>query len=304
MIPNGYNTIPNTQFFEDIAGGIGSTGTTYFVDANAGIDTNDGLSWEYAFKTLTVAMAASHANIAAGASGWANSNRIFYKGDNKEADAETLITLAQKTDVIGVGSYDHRPRPVLIGNHVIGAGAYMGTRFINMGFQSPAAGGAIMTVPTTTSGLEFIGCTFDGSSAVVATIGLLATAVEMLKISGCRFIGAFSAAAISIGAGESNGLLIENNVIQSAARGILVSATMTASIRDAIIKGNDFDIGTFVVDDTGGNKVVVIENRGRSAANGSLDETFVCSAARSCNNIITCSAGTQSIYPPIAAIPA
>ena len=303
-IPNGYNTAPGFMAVDAITGGLNTIGDVFFVDANAGVDTNDGLTWESAFKTLAVAITANNASIAAGASGWANRNRIYYKGDNKEADAETLITLPNKCDVVGVGSYDHRPYPVLIGNHVIGAGAYMGTRFFNVGFKSPAAGGAIFTVPTTTSGLKFYKCFIDGSSTIVATYGLVATAVEQLEIIECEFIGLFSAAAISIGAGESNGLRILDNIIQSTAIGIKVSATMTASVRDALIGRNVFDVGTLCVDDTSGAKVRVFENRGRTAANGSIDETLVCTAALSCNNIITCSAGTQSIYPPIAAIPA
>jgi hypothetical protein len=279
-------------------------GEDFYVNVNAGVDTNSGKSKVTALKTLAAAIVLSNASIAAGAYGWAARNRIFFEGDNNEAAKETLITLPNKCDVIGVGSYDHRPYPMMIGNHVIGAGAYMGTRFINMGFKSLAAGGAIFTVPGTTSGLKFINCFIDGSSTTVATYGIVATAVEQLEIIDCEFIGLFSAAAISIGAGESNGLRIMNNIIQSAAIGVKVSATMTASVRDAIIAYNLFDVGTLCVDDTSGAKVRVFENRGRTAANGSIDETLVCTAALSCNNIITCSAGTQSIYPPIAAIPA
>ncbi len=303
-IPNGYNTAPGFMAVDAITGGLNTIGDVFFVDANAGVDTNDGLTWESAFKTLAVAITANNASIAAGASGWANRNRIYYKGDNKEADAETLITLANKCDIIGVGSFDAKPYPVLIGNHVIGAGAYMGCRFINMGFRSPAAGGVIFTVPTTTSGLEFLNCEFMGDSTVKATKGILATAVERLKIKGCRFVGAFSTSAIEIGAGESNGMLIEDSLIESAAAGIVISATMTATLRDAIVQRNVFDVGTLCLTDGGGGVVKVFENRGRTASNGSIDETLVCTAALSCNNIITCSAGTQSVYPPIAAIPA
>jgi hypothetical protein len=302
--PNGYNTVPHDLYLEQLAAASNAVGNNYYVDANYGSNSNDGLSWDKCFKTLTYAMAVSHANIAAGASGWANRNRIFYKGDNDEASAETLITLAQKTDIIGVGSYDHNPFPILIGNHVIGAGAFMGCRFINMGLQSLAAGGVILTLPTTVSGFELLNSFVIGSSAVVATKGILATASEMLKIKGTRFIGKFSNAAIEIGAGASNGLLIEGNHIESAAKGIEISGTMTCALRGGFIKDNYFDVGTFAVNDNAGNKVAVSGSRGRTASNGSIDETLVCSAALSNNNILTCSAGTQSIYPPIAAIPA
>lgn len=301
------NFIRNPQMrdgFNGVFGGLDSEyKRTFYVDVNAGTTGGDGSSWGSAMKTLTVALAASKADIAASARGWAGRNRIFYQGDNDEAHKETLTTLADKTDIIGVGSYDHNAYPMLVGAHVI-AGAFMGCRFINMGFKSLAAGGVIFTLVTAQSGIEFINCNFNGDSTVAGTIGLLATAVEQLKVSGCRFKGAFSTAAIQLGAGATNGLLIEKNLIQSAAKGIEISATLTAVYRDAIIKDNDFDVGTFVINDNAGGVVKAINNRGVTASNGSLDETWVVAAAKSNNNIITCAAGTQSIYPPIAAIPA
>jgi parallel beta-helix repeat protein len=275
-------------------------GKRYYVDVNFGSDSNNGSSFEKPFKTLVAAIVASNANIALNSKGWAARNQIFFKGDNAEASKETLTTLPNKCDVIGVGSYDHRPFPMLIGNHVIGAGAYMGTRFVNMGFKSLAAGGAIFTVPTTTSGLQFIGCSFDGSTAVVATKGIVATAVEMLKIKGCRFIGAFSTDAIEIGAGESNGLLIEDNIIQSGAAGIVISSTMTCSVRDAIIRNNTFDVATITVNDASG-KVLICGNRGRSAGNGKLASTLVFGTSMAVDNQFAHAAG-NSIYPVQVAI--
>ncbi len=50
--------------------GINTPGKVYYVEGNAGDDDNDGLTWNTAYKTLAVAMAASHANIAASSSGW------------------------------------------------------------------------------------------------------------------------------------------------------------------------------------------------------------------------------------------
>jgi len=57
MLPDGYNTVPSSRYYEDIAAGVGSIGVTFYVDGNAGNDANDGLSWEYAFKTLSAALA-------------------------------------------------------------------------------------------------------------------------------------------------------------------------------------------------------------------------------------------------------
>jgi len=67
----------------DLYGGLGLPaiqGTVYYVEGNAGLDTQDGLSWDKAFKTLAVALAASHANIArADERGYAARNTIFVK---------------------------------------------------------------------------------------------------------------------------------------------------------------------------------------------------------------------------------
>ena len=293
----------NERIVIDVAGNLypqAGYNKSYYVDVNAGVNTNDGLSWSTPLKTLAPAIVLNNANIASGAVGWAARNAIYFKGDNNEASKETLITLPNKCDVIGVGSYDHKPYPEMIGNHLIGAGAYMGTRFINMGFRSLAAGGVIMTVPTTTSGLAFIGCHFDGSTAVVATIGLLATAVEMLSVVGCTFKGGFSTTAIDIGAGESNGLLIRDNIIGSAKKGIRVSSTMTCSVRQAYIMNNMFNCaGTvasgIIIDDASG-KIVIAGNRGRSGGDGKLASTLVSGTGMAVDNQFSHAAG-NSIYP-------
>jgi hypothetical protein len=272
---------------------------TYYVDVNAGADTNSGLSWTKALKHISPAIVLSNAAIAAGSKGWAARNRIFFKGDNNETDKETLITLPNKCDVIGVGSYDHRSYPVMIGNHVIGAGAYMGCRFINMGFKSLAAGGAIFTVPTTTSGLQFINCFFDGSTATAGTIGISLTAVELARIEGCEFIGAFSTAAIAIGAGESNGLVIRNNTILGAVNGITIASTMTTSVRGAIVDGNKIDVTTLGINDEA-DKAVISNNNINSAGGNGWAACAHFSIVRGSNNFITTANGVCYRVPLVA----
>ena len=295
-LPDGYNTTPNTEFFEEISAGIKSVGTVYYVEANAGNDSNDGLSWENAFKTLTVALLASHTDIASGSTGWASRNRIFYKGDNAEASAEDIVTLAQKTDVIGVGSYDHNPRPMLIGNHTV-VGSYMGTRFFNMGFRCPAAGGVIVTIPTTCSGVEFHGCVFSGRNTTPATKGLLATAVEQLKVIGCKFVGKFSNTAIDIGAGASNGLRFEDNDIESGAKGITISSTFTCAAEIGKILRNKIYATTLTIDENS-DKVVIEGNRMVTLAADTLSLIIDYNDALACDNMITDATVTAN-YPTI-----
>ena len=107
--------------------------TIYYVDGNFGSDNQGGTGgWYNAKQTLSAALAASHADIASGAEGWAARNVILCKGDALDED---LVLLAQKTDVIGLGSYNANQKCGLIGNHVPTTNDAYGTRFYNFWFQ-------------------------------------------------------------------------------------------------------------------------------------------------------------------------
>lgn len=300
-IPNGWNTAPNGMYFEDISAGIGSIGTTYYVDCNAGDDDLDGLSWETAVKTLSVALALSHAKIAADSTGWASRNRIFFKGDQTAtAEGEDLTALAQKTDIIGVGSTDWKAKPQLIGNHVIGnTTSYMGCRFINMMFKGPVlVGGDIFTM-TSQHGIEFIGCEFMGDSTTPATGAIIATACVGLKVNGCIFKGAYSDAVIEIGAGQADDMWITNNVIQGANMGVDISGSATfAAGKYGLIKDNVFSTTLACINDAEG-KSYVIGNRGiTAAAKGSgLAGAVVCTAGLAQDNRFSTSDANNVIYP-------
>jgi hypothetical protein len=134
------NYIDNLGMGVESRGAIG--GTVYYVEGNAGNDSKDGRSIDSAFKTLAKALAVSHANMAQ-RSRWAKRNTIYCFGDSFE---ETLTKLAQKTDVVGLGSCDYLHTARLIGAHTIAATGYDGFRWINMGFKSPAGGGDIFSV--------------------------------------------------------------------------------------------------------------------------------------------------------------
>lgn len=269
---------------------------TYYVDGNAGLDTNNGLAWTSAFKTLAVAMAASHASIAASSLGWAARNRIFVKAD---ATTETLVKFAQKTDVIGVGSMDWRSKASIIGNHVIPTTiSYQGCRFINMEFQSPAAGGDIITM-TSQHGIEFIGCSFRGNSTTAATAAIIATDCVDLKIVDCDFTGAFSDAVIELGAGQADGFRVERCFIQGANMGIDIPATVTmAANKLGLIKDNVISSTLACINDALGT-TFVINNRLRTAANkgSAMAGCIVCGITYAQDNRCTTGDANNVVYP-------
>lgn len=283
------------NIIEALTSGQYSNGQTYHVDGNAGNDNNNGLTWATAMKTVAVAMAASHANIAASSIGWAARNRIFIKGDSF---VENLTTLAQKTDIIGVGSCDHLPAARIIGNHPIGAAAYYGCRFINVMFQGGSGGGDIFTIPSTTSGLAFLGCYFDGSTTTPCTGAIIATNSIHLTIKGCYFDGPFSDAVIELGAGDSHHLVIEGNIIQGANEGISIDSGLLTIYKQAWIKDNVIKTTLACINDASG-KIVIVGNRGATlAARGlHLAGAVVGNVALSSDNIFTCSDGNNIEWP-------
>lgn len=283
--------------------GVGAK-TVYFVDCNCGSDGNGGTSWDDALKTLTKAMELSHADIASGAYGWAARNAIYVRADQtKDADGEDFTKLAQKTDIIGVGSVDHLMGARIIGNHAIGTTSYMGCRFINMIFKAPAAGGDLFTIPTQQSGITFENCTFDATSTAAAGGAIIATAVDSLTIKNCLFMGQFADAVIEIGAGESNSLLIENNIIEGAEVGIEFNASATCAARAGRILNNTINTTKECVKDASGkfyvhNNTVVTGNAKGIAGAGAI----VAGAKMMLQNHAAASDATGLIIPANASL--
>lgn len=292
MIPNGYNTAPNTQYFQAIAAGVGSVGTTYYVDCNSGNDANDGSSWENAFKTLAPAIAASHARIAADSTGWASRNRIFIKGDSFE---ENLTAFPQKTDIIGVGSCDFIPKAKIIGYHKP-ATAVMGCRWFNVAFQYFGAK-PIVDLITGNHGAAFVGCDFIGDSTTTKCV--LSTNNADIRIEGCQLYGngtTIPAIGIEIAGTTHNvNAKIVGNFIHAAV-GISVAANGKTSgglIADNYIRSTGLAI------DENSDLMLVVNNRWvSSAGNGSAD-TCDLELVNCVGNILTTANGTCYAYPGI-----
>lgn len=275
--------------------GYDGSGTAYFVDNNFGLDSNDGSSWERPFKTLAKAVTISNLDIARGSDRWARRNAIYYAADTETAD---LVAFPNKCDVIGVGSYDANTKPGITGNHVpVNSGNY-GTRFINIWFKAPADAAPIVTLASTTSGCQFINCTF--SATATTTIGIQATASPFLKVIGCRFEGAFVTSYMTFGTGEAGGTEILNNTMfDSAASGIVAGSGMTSSWA-SLIDGNTISAATLVINDDSNTTGLffVTNNRLISAADSTT--LFVAgidiNLARAAGNYFTAK-DVATIYP-------
>ena len=257
--PNGISSfgIPITG-----ASRIDPSGTVYFVDGNYGNDGNDGLSWDSPFKTLAIAFAICHADIARGSDRWARRNTIFIAGDRF---VETLKIAPQKTDIIGVGSCDNFPRVCIRGNHAP-VNAATGTRWFNVQFE-PTTAAVIMTLTNATTGMEFHNCEFQAWGAATATTAIKETAHPWLKVIGCSFDGAFSDTVIDIAAGDVSGMVIRDNSIMGGAQnGIEVTGTTTIGHgKIGLIANNLIQVAGFVISDGNDNTFNVMGNRGISA---------------------------------------
>ena len=268
----------------------------FYVDNNSTNTVNDGATWATAFLTLTPAMAAAAAYIASGGKA-ARRPRIFVAGDSLTED---LTTLAPKTDIIGVGQCDgFGPGARILGNHVIGAGAYPGTRFFNLAFKDNDATGTIFTVPGTTSNLEFHNCDFLSGTASVVAVKL--TGVTDAWIQACRFIGSWvsswSTAALSL-LGACHRLRVEYNHFgntHATGVGALIDAGFTAN-GFARFERNIFNTTAMAYNDAAA-AVSAINNVFIVGTAKAVNTSIVYSAAKSAGNLITGSDG--AIHAPV-----
>ena len=280
------------------AGSMEPYGKIYYVDGNRST-SGDGTTWLKAMTTLSEALAASHANIALSGyehRNWAGRNTIFVKADSI---TENLVLFADKTDVIGVGAKDSYDMPCIVGNHVPTNG--MSTRFFNVQFRGAlAAGGDIITLASTSSGIVFNGCHFNGWSTTVSTGGIIAVASPGLRIENCKFLGGNSDAAIDLGAGNGNGTMITGNFIHATGDGITVASTFTCTNEQAFIDNNVIRAATICIDDDSDTFVVTNNTLISAADNDTIGNVIDSNAKLAAGNIVTGDSSTQT--HPFAAV--
>lgn len=235
--PSLVNYIDNLGMGVEERGALG--GTVYYVEGNAGNDAWDGLSVDYPFKTLAKAISVSNIDINRRGR-WAKRNTIYLFADTTTED---LVVFPNKCDVVGCGSYDANTKPGITGHHVPANSGNYGTRFYNVWFKAKVAAGPIVTLANTTSGCQFIGCTFDGSVGTV-TLGIQQTASPFMKVIDCDFFGPFATGYILQGTGESAGTVIEGCRMSGSSGYGIKNVTGTTSLYPSYIKDNVIAVST------------------------------------------------------------
>ena len=281
---NGYFVGPNGQ--ETSFLGDGGLYTAFYVDGNAGRDSNNGKSWNKAVKTIAKAIALADDDIAV-TNHWDRRNRIYVNGG---AYTESLIRFPEKTDIIGVGITDFLAKAKITGVQVPATGV-MGCRWHNIAFQNVTAAETVK-LATGNHGAGFYNCDFLGNGTT--TIGLLSTNNVDLTVENCRFYGNGDAnlkqlIGISIaGTTQNSNLRIVGNWI-NAAVGITVADSNVVS---GLIANNFLDVTTLAIDENA-DLCLVVGNRWISAA--VVASSYDLAVTKTVDNIATGSDDTKTV---------
>lgn len=291
LVVGGGRATRNVSDFLSTNEYFGPKGGVYYVDGNVAA-TGTG-SPDHPYATLAEAIAASDAVISSSTKRWwARRNRIYFCGD---ALAEDLVKFPTKCDVIGCGSYDGNTQAGLYGHHAPVGESY-GTRFYNVHFKAKAHASPVITLTNATSGLQLHGCTIDGTLGTM-TIGIQATASPFLIVDDCDFVGTFVTSYITFGAGESGRTrIINNRMLGTAAKGIVVGGTATASWTN-LIQGNTI-IATGQPIDDDADIFSVVNNRLITDINiGTTTDGYDFDLSMACGNILTGLNGVAASVP-------
>lgn len=274
------------------AGTKGGAPSIFYVDGNV-VSSGNGLSWLSAVKTLTEGLAMAHAYMStSGNRAWAHRATVYCCGDTL---AENLVILAEKTDIIGVGSNSGFKKCPLYGNHVPVTTNCWGTRWYNMDFGS-ATQGILWTLTSISGGIEFNGCQFQ-SRGPAHTIAVKATAIGFLTIQDCDFAAApadFSTVGIEILAGDAADTIIRNNLIVGAI-GVRINASTTATAGHIWINNNVIRTSGETITDNS-SLAIVTNNQLITAANtGTTTAGYTGNLALWANNLLTGSTKTDQI---------
>ena len=266
--------------------GDGDLFTAFYVDGNAGSDSDDGKSWATAVKTVAQGIALSDDDIAKTNHG-DRRNRLYINGG---AYTESLVRFPEKTDIIGVGVTDYIGKAKLIGVQVPTT-AVSSCRWINMAFQNVTAAETVK-LAAGNHGASFINCDFLGNGTT--TVGLKVSDSFHLEVNGCEFYGngddnLKQLIGISIaGTTNNQNIRIVNNYI-NAAVGITIADSNNVS---GVIDNNVLDVTTLAIDENA-DLMIVSNNTWISAA--VVASSYDLAVTKSVNNLATGSDATRAV---------
>ena len=268
---------------------------TWYVDGNVRY-TGDGKTWDTAFKTLVEGLAIAHAYQSTSANrAWCHRSTIYVADDDSTAD---MTALAQKTDVIGVGSYDSWKKPRVYGYHVVAARTsttdYMGCRFFNCYFIDPTSSGILFDIPVNQTGIEFHNCIFRRGSH---TIGIRAAGAYGLRIIGCDFKPTTSGVGFSTAAIQINTPFHTLQIIGNKIYGAIGIDCNSGSCRDSWVTDNFIKSIGMAIDDES-DDLNIIDNRWISGA--VVASSHDLNVANAVGNIATGSDSTATV--PLAVV--
>lgn len=273
------------------AGTKGGAPSVFYVDGNV-VSSGNGLSWTSAFKTLTEGLVAAHAYMStSGNRAWAHRATVYACGDTLTED---LVILAEKSDVIGVGTNSGFDKCGLTGNHVPVTTNCWAVRFYNFHFRATTAG-IIWDLTAPSHGIKFFNCEFAGRSAS-HTHAIRAIVVQNVEIAYCRWFtstGNFTTAAIEIGAGNAYGLYVHDNIIVGSL-GVVINASTTAVGGALYIDNNIVNAAGLTIDDNS-DLAIVTNNRCISAGAYAADTSHDFNLAKACNNVVTGNNDTKMV---------
>jgi hypothetical protein len=228
------------------------SGSTFFVDSNAGSDGNSGLSFVKAWKTLGYAIAQNNINIAAQGM-LTRRNTIFIVGSFNE----NLVAFPNQCDVIGLGTYIDQSMAGIIGVHAPVNTANNGTRFFNVKFDSVNGSAPIISMTGVSGGIQWIACAFSivgtGTTSAISSTG----AVDIAILSSF-FTGPYVTSYITVNNGPAGSILIKDNIMTgSGGAGVVFASGALYGYADVI--NNTIRCNTFGIQD-GVNLANIIRN--------------------------------------------
>lgn len=256
--------------------GRGATEGPWYVDLNRR-SSGDGLSWDEAYDTYALGIAAVNAAFAVSADRlWAKRGSLYCCSDG---ETEAITTLPRRCDMIGVGT-DTGTFPKISGVHTVAAApSGNGVRIINMGFVHTTGTAPIVTLPTGLHGFEMHHVRLYKAEGGTPTAGLQINTSRDFVLNDVHVYPDAAAVMCTIGlniVGTTSGVgrAVIDNCLFVGTEGFNVADT-SAYFEGAICKNTTIIAAALCVDDNSDSIAFINNFLITEAAGGSSDGSGV-----------------------------